>query len=189
MPSQPQPPLKAILSSERPDLRHLDEYQLLELSIEALSEEKLTPQEYEKTFEAIFLADVSRDWSIIHNLGMLAAKAGLEKEAMAFALDTFEEPHYFTTFVICKTYLEHGPISDRDGFDRLLNDLVKVGYFKAKFYVFDQNLKGLSVFRLPLSVLYRLSHLPSLIAVVMRDMNDPRLESKLGFKKSSRAKK
>lgn len=154
----------------------MNDVEIFAAVLEALSSKELSKGKMASVFRRAMLGQFRKDSGTLHNLGVLAAKAGLKKEALAFALDHFEEPQFYSAYLMSRTYLESNDVVNDGEFETLLSQLAEAGHIETLKYIFQRRFRKFGY----LSTIFSLAHsfwlLPRVFRIARKDVNDPRLD-------------
>ena len=111
---------------------------------------------------------------------MLAAKAGMKKETMAFVLDHRDEPQFFSAFCISKSFIKHNEAVDTSEFEEVIAELAKEGHILSKQFEFKKKVAHLGILSGILELGFSISLLPTVFKISIHNISDPRLDRKAG---------
>lgn len=168
--------LNQVLGDEKTDLSGLSELELLEITKAAFVADDLNSDELAHVFNRVLLAKKAPDMSIDQNLGLLAARAGLNREAKAFALDFLDSGHPKVAVAIARNAIKNSNPEDKSVFESIIRDASATGHVQSRISNAELRLRKLDFFGAPLLFLYKLAILPSVFVAVMRNPNDRRLK-------------
>lgn len=132
------------------------------------------PQGTAKTYCAVFEKHrtqvLNADAAFVHNMGLLAARAGLVAEAQAIAMDLMDSGHPGSAVAIAVAG------QDPTKYRELLETAAKTGHFRARSLMLKDEIGTIPLIGPVIVTVLRLKLVVQGVAAALTDPTDPRID-------------
>lgn len=169
---KPTEKLDSFLKLEVADFSDCSEADLLEITKVALKRVELTPTDLQRIFDVVLISKKDRDFSVDQNLGLMAARAGLVREAEAFALDFLESGHPKISVSIAQAAILYTSSDNQVVFRNIIRKAAETGHIHSKISYNEIRLQKFGLLKGPLLLLYKIAILPFVFVRAVRNPKD-----------------
>lgn len=173
---KPPKKLEFFLRKSVSDLSDCSEVELLEITKASLQWPNLSPTDLERIFSAVLLSKQDRDSSIDQNLGLMAARAGLVREAEAFALDFLESGYPKVSVAIAQAAIPQASLDEKAAFRAIIQKAAQTGHVQSKVSNAEICLQKFGFLKKPLLLVYKIAITPFVFVRAIRNPKDGRFD-------------